>query len=129
MPTETGKVETAGSGEIRVREGRDLLELYHDVVTEQFIPRMLKDLKAYVRLEQADRERQEQRRRDFEDRRDDYLGYVASVARAIRAEEAGDLVQAANAQIESDSASRDRARMLQLVIAYEPAADAAPTDH
>ena len=126
VPTETGVVETAWRDEVRVRDGRDLLELYHSVVTEQFIPRMLEDLKEYVQLEKAEQERQERRRRDFAKQGDRYLGYIASVARAIRAEEAGNLVQAAehwktaSAQVEADASAGQRAQLLELVVAFEP---------
>jgi hypothetical protein len=127
VPTETSTVETAGWDEMRVREGKDLLDLYESVVTRQFIPRMLDDLKAHVRFEEAEKKRQERRRRDFADRSDDYLGYVANVARAIQAEKSGDLVaaaehwQVANDRIEADTAASERAQLLQLVLQYPPA--------
>lgn len=131
VATETEGVQTSWQEVLRIREGRDLLDLYHMVVTEQFLPRMLKDLKGLVYLEKSEKKRQEQQRREFADEGAAYLGYVASVARAVRAEATGDLAQAAahwrtaNSLIDADPAPGERAQTLQLAAAYDPPADRA----
>lgn len=125
VPTETAATATAWQQTRRVRRGRDLLELYHEVVTERFLPRMLEDLGRYLDAERALDAQQERQRRDFAAAGEAYLDYIADVASAISAEDSGDPAlaashwQAASQHLESREAAGDRARMLELMVAYQ----------
>ncbi len=127
VQTETGVTLLARQGAKRIRRGGDLLELEREVVLESFLPAMLTALGGAQLTSDAKPARESFKRKvALAGRGDLYLEYVAAVARATQAEEAGRLEEAlqcwqeASALVPDMPAAHEKARALALTL-HHPA--------
>jgi hypothetical protein len=90
VQTETGATLLAGAGHRRVRSGRQLLELQQQVLFEEFVPQMVAALSDDLDASGAGRARDLfKQKMSIAGKGDSYLHYVAAVASATVAEQAG----------------------------------------
>jgi len=121
VQTESGAVLAARHDKRRIRKGADLLALQQDVILGDFIPAMLAGLGYEKSGDEAAAVRSGvQRKMAQVSKGDTYLHYVAAVARATVAEQAGNLGEAleqwqkAGAQLPSHATPVERIRALKL---------------
>jgi hypothetical protein len=121
VQTESGAVLVARHDKRRIRTGADLLALEHGVILDSFIPAMLEGLGYKKPGDEAAGIRDDvQRKMAQAAKGDTYLHYVAAVARATVAEQAGNLGEAivqwqkAGAQLPNNATPGERIRALKL---------------
>jgi hypothetical protein len=121
VQTESGSVLVARHDKRRIRKGADLLALEQDVILGSFIPAMLEGLGYRKPGDEAASIRDDvQRKMAQAAKGDTYLHYVAAVARATVAEQAGNLGEAlaqwhrAETQLPDNAAPGERIRALKL---------------
>jgi TolB-like protein len=121
VQTESGAVLAARHDRKRIRKGADLLALEHAVILDGLLPAMLEGLGlAQGGAGAAAIRDQLQRKLAQAAKGDTYLHYVAAVARATAAEQAGDMGEAlrhwgsASRELPDNAAPGERIRALKL---------------